>query len=229
MSTDSATGTDSSSAQPEEIAAPNMPGGESAAAVACCEQSDAKTMKPCTLCQKTLICKNCRMSLNGKSICAECTAGIVEELEAEKATTAHLPMALAAGIAAAVLSGAIWAAIAVITGYSIGYVAIGVGYLAGHAVVIGGRKRKVPVLQYTAVGCAFLGLVFGKYFIFAHFNAVKPLKEQFQVDISYFDPQVIQLFMDNFTKTLSPIDILFLVIALAVAWGVPKPTEIKLR
>jgi hypothetical protein len=185
---------------------------------------DPQTAGKCKLCGKNSICKNCRGLINGKSVCNACKDQILAELDAEKADTSHLPLALAAGAIAAFASGIVWAAIAVIAGVHIGYVAIGVGYLAGQGVYFGSGKRKGVNLQYAAIGCALLGLFLGKLF-----TGVGLIVQMAPTSYSYTDGRVYSLVLDNFDKMLSPFDLLWIFIALRMAWKVPKPVEMKVK
>ncbi len=196
------------------------------AAGPCCAQTDVATMKPCSLCGK-MICKNCRSFVNGKQCCETCVAQIKSELAAERGGVANLPLAACMGIAAAFISGAIWAAIIVWTNMQIGYVAIGVGWLAGQGVFIGSGKKRGTLLQVMAVGCAILGLLLGKYFWVAsiiHDIALKNGQE-----LGYFDLKTILAFVQLFPKTLDFFDILWVLFALGTAWSIPKASDVHVR
>jgi hypothetical protein len=163
---------------------------------------------------------------NGVAICQSCRERVDSDLAAEQAGAAHLPLAVAGGLGAALVSGIVWAVIAVVTGLAIGYVAVGVGWLAGLGVLHGARGRRGRALQGLAVGCATLGLLFGKYFIVAH--AVREMAAGQGVAVSYVDPRLLGVFAEVLPKTLSPFDALWLFLALGVAWGIPRRTEVTL-
>jgi hypothetical protein len=76
------------------------------------------------------------------------------------------PLALAAGLIAALVAGGIWAGLVFATNMEIGYVAWGVGLLVGLAMsrVTSQRSRQLAV---AAAAFAVLGLIAGKAFIFA--------------------------------------------------------------
>lgn len=122
---------------------------------------------PCSACQKPT-CRKCRKMTQGKRVCTSCFDRIEAERRVQEAVGPNLPLALAAGLVAALVSGAIWAVISVVANVEVGYVALGVGWLAGIGVVVGGGGKKATVLQFMAVGCALLGLLLGKYFTMAH-------------------------------------------------------------
>lgn len=75
------------------------------------------------------------------------------------------PLALATGIVAAVVAGALWALLVRVTGYEIGYAAWGVGLLVGVGMSRVTRNRSKQ-LATAAAGFAIVGLVVGKLFIF---------------------------------------------------------------
>lgn len=76
------------------------------------------------------------------------------------------PLALAAGLAAALIAGGIWAALVFVTNMEIGYVAWGVGLLVGLAMSRVTTQR-TQQLAYIAAALAILGLAAGKVFIVA--------------------------------------------------------------
>lgn len=76
------------------------------------------------------------------------------------------PLALAAGLLAALLGGSVWAAIVLVTDYEIGWVAWGIGALVGLAMAKVTRTRSRPLAVGAAV-LALVGLVAGKGFVTA--------------------------------------------------------------
>lgn len=76
------------------------------------------------------------------------------------------PLALAAGLIAALVAGGIWAGLVFVTNMEIGYVAWGVGLLVGLAMSQLTVQRSQQ-LAVAAAGFAVLGLIAGKAFIFA--------------------------------------------------------------
>jgi hypothetical protein len=189
----------------------------------CCAQRDNETAGTCVLCHRA-ICKNCRGVVNSKHVCADCRTKVLNELEADKATVIKMPLALAGGVIAAVLSGAAWATMIVVTHMAIGYAALGVGFLTGWGVVLGAGNKRGRKLQWLAVGCSLLGLIMGKYFAVAHeiINHTEGAQ-----DLSYFDPRLVRFFFDVFPQTLRPFDILWVILALRFAWRVPKPKTVS--
>lgn len=74
-----------------------------------------------------------------------------------------MPLALAAGVVAALAGAVIWAVVTDMTGYQIGWMAVGVGFLVGFGVQYLGKGIERP-FQYVGAACALLGCVLGNYF-----------------------------------------------------------------
>lgn len=76
------------------------------------------------------------------------------------------PLALAAGLVAALLGGLIWAAIVLVTDYEVGWVAWGIGALVGFAMAAVTRTRGRS-MALAAAALALVGLIAGKGFVVA--------------------------------------------------------------
>lgn len=194
------------------------------APVLCCPQRDLSSVGACSLCDKP-ICKNCRSTANDKPVCPACRDKIAAELRAEAADRSALARAVAGGLAASVLGGAAWALMVVLTNHEIGYAAVGVGYLSAYGVHLASGKKKGKELQWLAVLCAILGLAFGKYFGVVHAIKLAIPKAQ---ELSYFSPRFVPIFITLFPQVVNIFDLLWLFLALSVAWRVLKPTQIRL-
>ena len=75
----------------------------------------------------------------------------------------NFPLGLAAGLGAALLGGAVWAAVTVTTNFKIGWIAVGIGFLVGHAVRTAGRGHSQR-FAIAGAALALLGCVLGNYF-----------------------------------------------------------------
>jgi len=209
---------------------PPQPAGAGPVAEPCCAQCDPTTMRPCELCKKPA-CRFCRGRVNGRAVCSACRDQVAAELKAEEAGGGHLPGAIVGGVVAALISGAVWAAIVVAAGVQIGYVAVGVGWLAGQGVVLGSGGRKGFNLQIIAVLSSVLGLLLGKYFALAYLikgemNKSLPGSGD---QVSALSVEMFNAFCSVFTRMLSPWDILWLILAFSLAWSVPKPAQVSVR
>lgn len=91
----------------------------------------------------------------------------------------RLPLALAAGLVAALVAGAAWAGLAFLTNREIGYVAWGVGLLVGFA-MSRVTVRRTQTLAMAAAFLALVGLAAGKVFIYAF--STDTVAEQFESD-----------------------------------------------
>lgn len=197
---------------------------DSVEATACCDNADMESQGVCGLCEK-IICGNCWKKVNEITVCGACKETILEELENEKAGVTSMPVAIVLGIVAAIVSGAIWAAVAIGTNHEIGYLAIGVGWLAGMGVFLGGGKKRGMQLQIVSVVCAVLGLFLAKYFMFAH--AVKQYAAKEGADLGYFSANICQAFFENINEMVTGYDLLWVILALGAAWKVCAPIEVK--
>lgn len=112
------------------------------------------------------------------------------------------------GLAAALVSAVIWAMITVATGYQIGYMAVGVGLLVGFSV----RLFGAGVDKYFGfIGAAFslLGCLLGNLLSQVGFIAAAQ-------DMTYFETITLlnmDVIIDIYTESFSPIDVLFYGIA----------------
>jgi hypothetical protein len=138
--------------------------------------------------------------------------------------------AILGGLLAAIIGGAVWGGIAIFTGYEVGYVALGVGFLCGMGVVMfTGGKKGMP-LQMIAVVTSVLGIVIGKYVSF--FDVVKGVVAEEKgteavAEMSMFSVEMVQFFGENLTAMASGIDALWIVLAVYMAWSIPKASALK--
>jgi hypothetical protein len=148
----------------------------------------------------------------------------------EEFSLGSLLPAMVGGVIGAVIGGVVWGLIATATGYEIGWIAWGVGWLAGVGVVLFAGGRRGRPLQLVAVAAAVLGLLIGKYFTFV--AALKQyLGEELGVEavaeMSMFSVGVIQMFGASLTVMVNGFDLLWIFLAVATAWGIPKVRELQ--
>ena len=72
----------------------------------------------------------------------------------------NFPLAVIAGIAAALIGAALWAAVTVTTEYKLGLMALAVGYMAGQAIRLAGQGMDAK-FGYLGAACGFLGCAAG--------------------------------------------------------------------
>lgn len=157
-------------------------------------------------------------------LCSACRDQAEQALQTE---TQHpnVLMALACGVLAGLVAGAVWYLIVVITSYEIGYVAIGVGYLIGFAVHLGAGRKRGGSLQALSVGVTLVSLLVANYFTFLHFLRQYLLEQKTEgyagefFFVSPFEPTFWQ-------NLVSPIGLLIWAIALYAAFSVPKPRRL---
>ncbi len=158
-------------------------------------------------------------------------AELAKAIEAENVTSKHLPVALAGGLIAALVSGFVWGLVSIYTGYEIGFLAIGVGLLCGFAVVFASGGRRGVVLQAAAVAFSLVGILVGKYVAFAHF-LTQAVAEEYGAEVaaqfSAFSPEVVGFFFSDFVGMLQPFDLLWVFLAFGAAWKMPAGRGLKL-
>ena len=141
----------------------------------------------------------------------------------ERSDGADLALAAGAGLAAAIVTGVIWAYIVKISDYEVGVVAWAIGFLVGTAVVYATRHRKAPVFAGIAVVAALIGILLGKYLSFV-FIAREDL-ERLGADVPIFSRDTWDLFMNNKDLVFSFWDLLWVGLALFTAWRVTWPRD----
>jgi hypothetical protein len=149
----------------------------------------------------------------------------------EEFSSGALVPAILGGLLAALIGGAIWGGIAIWTGSEIGYVALGVGFLCGTGVVlITGGKKGAP-LQAIALVASLLGIAIGKYVNF--FSVVKEITAEERgaeaaATMSLFSVEMVQFFGDSIPAMASGYDALWVVLAVYMAWSIPKASGLKI-
>ncbi|WP_373045373.1 hypothetical protein [Vulgatibacter sp.] len=180
----------------------------------------------CSLCSNAVPTHETRTA-ELRPLCTGCADQLEKDLAAEKNLGSRFPVALAAGIAGALVAAGVWAAIVVFTEYEVGYVAVLVGYLAGMGVKLGAGKARGKSLQITAAALGLFGLVVAKYFIFAHFFAASLAEDG--ISAGPFDPTILAIFPVALPGMLSPFDLLWVLLALSTAWKVPAASKVALQ
>jgi len=139
------------------------------------------------------------------------TPAINETLERRRAQQS-LPLAIIAGLAAALVGAVLWAVVTYATDMKIGWMAIGVGFLVGYAMRFGrgiDASFKIIGAIYALLGCAF-GNVLTIYAYAAHNTGMTVFDVMTRVDFG----QIISIM----GKSFSPMDILFYGIAVYQGW-----------
>jgi hypothetical protein len=159
-------------------------------------------------------------------------AEVPAEVAEEEFSLQALAPAIGGGAAGALIGGIVWGLIASATGYEIGWVAWGDGWLAGFGVVLAARGQRGKPLQLVAAAAAVFGIFVGKYLTF--FAAFKQyVGEEYGAEavtqLSVFSVGVMQLFGSSLGLMLSGFDALWVILAVATAWGIPKAKSIELQ
>lgn len=150
-------------------------------------------------------------------------------VEREKFTTESIIPSLFGGFMAAIIGGIVWGLIVKFTGYEVGYMALGIGALSGVAVLLFAKgKRGIP-LQVIAVLSSIFGIIVGKYFYF-YYILKEVLLDEYGLEIlSIFSSEVMNFFIESIGEMADPFDILWLILAIAAAWTIPRNSGIKFK
>lgn len=145
-------------------------------------------------------------------------------MQNEKPANGSVLLGLVAGLVVAFVCGGVWAWLTLTIGYEIGYMAVGVGLLCGFAVVLVGKGRGLW-FQLTAVLSSLLSVLIAKYMIF-FYVASDIWNDQNSVDtgtkLTLFSAEVMQEFVADFTQLFGRYDLLWMLIAVVIAWRVAQ-------
>jgi hypothetical protein len=114
-------------------------------------------------------------------------------------------------LAAAAAGAIVWALIAYYGNYELGILASGIGALVGITVAYLAKKNVEQQHQIIAVIFGLLGVIAGKYLSF--YLVVKKAKDELGLDLFGYV---------KFSDTFAAMDILWIVLAAAAAWTIPK-------
>ena len=145
----------------------------------------------------------------------------------EEVTRQCLLPAIGGGLGAAFAGGIAWSLIAIHLGYELGYMAMAIGALAGYCVVKATRGKKGLPLQLIAIGSGVFGIFVGKYFYVI--RMVKEyLVEEYGAEaasmLPIFSLASVRVFFKALSDTVTPFDALWVALAIAAAWRIPKST-----
>ncbi len=151
--------------------------------------------------------------------------GTIGTIEDDEMTLGTLIPAVIGGGLAAVVGGAVWGLIVNVTGYEIGYVALAIGLAAGFGVLLFARGRTGVALQIIAVVSSIFGILIGKYFTFFH-QLKEVITQEYGAEaashVSMLSGKAIHFFISNVRSMSSAYDILWVILAVATAWRIPK-------
>jgi hypothetical protein len=138
----------------------------------------------------------------------------------------------AGGVAAAVLGAFVWYLLAKGLHAKIGWIAWGIGWAAGFGVVVLSGGKGGTALPFLGAGTALFGWLLGEYFIYSWmFQDLVEKEAMKEAGKAANRPELQELvrtivanisFMDYLKASFEGIDILFIVLAVATGWGVPK-------
>jgi hypothetical protein len=155
---------------------------------------------------------------------------VVAVVQKELPTTTAIQTGILGGLVAAIAGGIAWGLIAVHSGYELGIAAWGLGFLSGYAVVLFTGGKKGTPLQVVAAVSSVLAILVGKYVMFFHdfTELIAETNAELADSLSAFSLDVIQVFFESLPQLVGGYDILWIILALASAWKIPKGTGIRL-
>jgi hypothetical protein len=116
-------------------------------------------------------------------------------------------------LAASLVGAIVWALIAYYGNFELGILAMGVGALVGITVAYLAKRSVVQSHQVISVIFGLAGVIAGKYF--TYYLIVKEIEADMGVSIK-------ELGLVTFSDMFEAIDILWIVLAAAAAWTIPK-------
>lgn len=130
------------------------------------------------------------------------------------------------GVFMAAFAGAtVWGQVALLTGYELAWLAVGVGVCTGLAArVLTSNEQSISV-QMLAASAALIGVVAGKYYVFAIFlkEAIEgAFGAQVAAEYTLFSSTTFNFLKADTGAILGPLDAVWLGIAMFVAWRIPQ-------
>ena len=144
----------------------------------------------------------------------------------EEPAAGSLPLAAAAGLVAAIVSGVAWGLIVKWSEYEIGIAAWGIGLLVGAAVVAATRGGKGPPLQAVAVAAALVGILLGKYLGYAF--TIQEQAAEAGVELGLFSAEIRTFFREDLGSVFGLFDVLWVGLAVYTAWRATQRQEPEL-
>lgn len=134
-----------------------------------------------------------------------------------------LPIAVGAGVVAAIVGGVLWGLIVKWSDYEVGIVAWGIGFVVATAILLATRGAKGRPLQVVAVVCALLGILLGKYLGYA--LIVQEEASSFGESIGLFSGDMVSFFREDLGNVFGLFDLLWVGLAVFTAWRTLEPDE----
>jgi len=116
----------------------------------------------------------------------------------------NFPLAVLAGVVAALVGAGIWAGVTIVTGYQIGYMAIGVGFLVAMAIRVAGKGLS-RIYQILGAGLSLAGCLIGNFITVYYYIGQTEGLGFFEV-MTLINPAAIPEVM---MSTFSAMDLLF--------------------
>ena len=148
----------------------------------------------------------------------------------------HSPLGFvgtASGVLIAAFAGALaWGQLAVLTSYELAWLAIGMGALTGLATRLLTSHEQSISVQMLAASAALIGVVAGKYYIYALFlkaGITDAFGAQAAAEFSLFSSATFNFLKDDTGAVVGPLDAVWLGIAMFIAWRIPQSIAVHWR
>lgn len=134
---------------------------------------------------------------------------------------ASLALPVLGGLLAAFVGGGLWTLVFIATEDPMPIAAWGVGAICGFAVLWFARGQRGTPLQVIAVITSLIGILIGKYGTF-YYIYQRVLSQEYGEEASLLSPAAISAFVEHIGDMFGGYSILWVVLAVATAWGIPK-------
>ncbi len=139
----------------------------------------------------------------------------------------------ASGVLIAAFVGAgLWGQLAAWTGYEMAWLAIGIGVVTGFTARLRASNEQSISVQMVAASAALIGVVAGKYYIFAIFlkEAIEgAFGAQVATQYTLFSSTTFNFLKDDTGAVVGPLDALWVGLAILVAWRIPQSIVVHWR
>ena len=139
----------------------------------------------------------------------------------------------ASGVLIAAFSGTLlWGQLALWTGYELAWLAIGIGVLTGLATRLLASNEQSLSVQMLAASAALVGVVAGKYYIYALFLKAAisdAFGTQAAAEFSLFSSATFNFLKEDTGAVVGALDAVWLGIAMFIAWRIPQNIVVHWR
>jgi hypothetical protein len=148
----------------------------------------------------------------------------------------HSPLgiigAASGALIAAFMGAVLWGQLAVWTGSELAWLAIGIGVIAGLVTRLLASNEQNVSIQLLAASAALVGVIVGKYYIFALFlkaAITDAFGAQAATEFSLFSSATFTFLQEDTGAVVGALDAVWLGLALFIAWRIPQSIVVHWR